>query len=149
MKKYFMKGTDDELNIGDMIELDLTKDLPNGKVRHHHLECKFIPDLIPTLLESGVIEEEDEEEDEEKEELGKYDEMVAIVRKLSRTIDTTQKLVLQIDHMVETTLKAFEEGLSKLENDNAPLGGALVDFLNGFHNSDDNPSDTDGCKKGK
>lgn len=144
-----MKGTDDELNIGDMIELDLTKDLPNGKVRHHHLECKFIPDLIPTLLESGVIEEEDEEEDEEKENLSKYDEMVAIARKLDHIIDTTQKLVLQVDNRVRTALKAFEERLDKLESYNAPLGGALVDFTNGFHNSEDNPSDTDGCKKGK
>lgn len=56
MKKYFLQGTAEELNIGDMIELDLTKDLPNGNVRHHHVECKFIPELIPLLLEQGIVE---------------------------------------------------------------------------------------------
>lgn len=58
-----MKGTDDEIQFGDMIELDLTKDLPDGKVQHHHLECKFIPELVPLLLEEGVVEEKIEEEE--------------------------------------------------------------------------------------
>lgn len=66
MKKYFMKGTEDELQFGDMIELDLTEDLPNGKVRHHHLECKFIPELVPLLLEEKIIEVVEEKEKEEK-----------------------------------------------------------------------------------
>ena len=56
MKKYYLQGTAEELKIGDMIELDLTKDLPSGKVVHQHFECKFIPELIPLLIEEGVIE---------------------------------------------------------------------------------------------
>lgn len=56
MKKYFMQGTAEELKFGDMIVLDLTKDMPNGNVKHHHFECKFIPELIPILLEEGIIE---------------------------------------------------------------------------------------------
>lgn len=56
MKKYYLQGTAEELKIGDMIELDLTKDLPNDKVVHQHFECKFIPELIPLLIEEGVIE---------------------------------------------------------------------------------------------
>lgn len=63
MKKYFMKGTDNELQFGDMIELDLSKDLPDGHTKHHHLECKFLPELVPLLLEDDIIEViEDEEE---------------------------------------------------------------------------------------
>ena len=69
MKKYFMKGTEDELQFGDLIELDLTKDMPNGKVKHHHLDCKFIPELIPLLLDAEVIDAVDEEEEEKKETL--------------------------------------------------------------------------------
>lgn len=68
MKKYFMKDTEDELQFGDLIELDLTEDMPNGNVKHRHLDCKFLPDLIDTLLEAGVIEEEDVEDEEEEEE---------------------------------------------------------------------------------
>ena len=69
MKKFFMKGTEDELQFGDLIELDLTKDMPNGKVKHHHLDCKFIPELIPLLLDAEVIDAVDEEEEEKKETL--------------------------------------------------------------------------------
>ena len=58
-KKYFMQGTADELEFGDQIALDLTKDMPNGKVQHHHLDCKFVPELVDMLLEDGIIEEHD------------------------------------------------------------------------------------------
>ena len=63
MKKYFMKNTEDELQFGDMIELDFTKDMPDGNVKHKHLECKFFPELIPMLLEEDIIEVVDEKEE--------------------------------------------------------------------------------------
>lgn len=63
MKKYFMKNTEDELQFGDIIELDFTKDMPDGNVKHKHLECKFFPELIPMLLEEDIIEVVDEEEE--------------------------------------------------------------------------------------
>lgn len=62
MKKYFMQGTADELEFGDQIALDLTKDMPNGKVQHHHLDCKFVPELVEILLEDGIIEEHEVED---------------------------------------------------------------------------------------
>lgn len=62
-----MKGTDDVLEFGDMIELDLTEDLPNGHVKHRHLECKFIdePEIIDMLLDTDVIEVREVEDPEE------------------------------------------------------------------------------------
>lgn len=62
MKKYFMKGTEDELQFGDMIEMDFTRDTKGGVI-HHHIECKFLPELIPTLLEDEAIEEREVEEE--------------------------------------------------------------------------------------
>lgn len=56
MKKYFMKGTQDEVQFGDMLELDFTKDTKNGTI-HKHLELKFIPELVDVLIEEDVIEE--------------------------------------------------------------------------------------------
>lgn len=56
MKKYYLQDTAEEVKIGDMIVLDLTEDMPNGKVKHHHMECKFIPPIIPLLVEQGIIE---------------------------------------------------------------------------------------------
>lgn len=57
MKKYFLKNSNEELQFGDIIELDFTKDTEDGHTRHHHLECKFIPDLIPLLLKQEIIVE--------------------------------------------------------------------------------------------
>ncbi len=54
-----MKDSGEELKFGDMIELDFTKDTSDGHTCHHHLECKFIPGLIPMLLEQGIIEEKE------------------------------------------------------------------------------------------
>lgn len=51
-----MQGTAEELKFGDMIVLDLSEDLKNGHVKHHHLECKFIPQIVPLLVEEGIIE---------------------------------------------------------------------------------------------
>lgn len=51
-----MKDTEDELQFGDMIEVDFTEDMPDGHVTHHHLDCKFIPDLVPMLVENDIID---------------------------------------------------------------------------------------------
>ncbi len=61
-----MAGTDDEIQFGDMIEVDFTKDTETGVV-HHHMEVKFIPELVDILLENGVIEEKEVKEEKEKE----------------------------------------------------------------------------------
>ena len=65
-----MKGTDDELQFGDQIELDVTKDEGNKTV-HRHIDCKFVPELVELLLENDIIEQretgtpDDFEDDEE------------------------------------------------------------------------------------
>ena len=55
MKKYYLAGTDNEIQFGEMLELDFTRDGKCG-VTHHHMECKFIPELVDILVEEGVIE---------------------------------------------------------------------------------------------
>ena len=61
--KFFMAGTDDELQFGDTIEVDLTKEAGKNHVKHHHIECKFHPMLVDILLEKGIIEEREVEEE--------------------------------------------------------------------------------------
>lgn len=62
MKKYYFKENGKEVKFGDMLEIDLSKDLPNGKTRYHHMECKFHPMLVDMLLEAGIIEEKEVKE---------------------------------------------------------------------------------------
>lgn len=57
MKKYFIQETGKEITFGDRLELDFTKELRNGHIKHHHIDCTFIPQLLPLLLESEIIEE--------------------------------------------------------------------------------------------
>ena len=57
-----MKGTLDEVKFGDMIQLDYTVDMNNGKTKHKHLEVKFMPQLVEYLAEEGIIEVKEDEE---------------------------------------------------------------------------------------
>lgn len=65
MKKYYLAGTDNEIQFGEMLELDFTRDGKCG-VTHHHMECKFIPELVDMLLENEIIEVEDDEDEEDE-----------------------------------------------------------------------------------
>lgn len=56
MKKYFMKGTNDEVQFGDIIQLDLTKRTESGKVKHKHFECELQPGIADYLVEEDVLE---------------------------------------------------------------------------------------------
>lgn len=58
-----MKGSDEEVQFGDTIEMDFTKNMPNGKVKHYHIDCEFIKELLPVFLENDVIEEREVEGD--------------------------------------------------------------------------------------
>lgn len=68
MKKYFMKASGEEVQFGDMIAVDLTKDAKDGSIVHHHIECKFAPELVELLLDEDIIDEENVDEEEENDE---------------------------------------------------------------------------------
>lgn len=59
MTKYYLAGTNDELEFGDMIEVLLVKDLKNGKKKYEKVECKFTEDSLPYLLDLEIIEEKE------------------------------------------------------------------------------------------
>lgn len=105
MKKYFMKGTEDELQFGDMVELDLTEDMPNGGIKHKHFECKFVPELISILLEEGVIEEVDEKDEEDT-----MDEGCPVMEEL---IKANEALELRVDHL-EDVVKSLKALITKV-----------------------------------
>lgn len=97
MKKYFMKDSGEELKFGDMIELDFTKDTNDGHTCHHHLECKFIPGLIPILLEQGIIEEK---EFENKNNDTPDDDCLETAQMIMSTLETIANKVKQMDDKI-------------------------------------------------
>ena len=64
--KYFMAGTDEEVLIGDVINVELGKDFEDGRTLTREVEFKLTEETIPLALEMGIIEEGyDEEEDDD------------------------------------------------------------------------------------
>lgn len=105
MKKYFMTGTDEEIQFGEMIELDFTKDSKNG-VTHHHMECKFIPELVDMLLENDIIEVVDDEEEEENEEMCLRDYLLEFDKTLNDLSEASMDW--------ERRIKTLEEEIKKI-----------------------------------
>lgn len=97
MKKYFMKDSGEELKFGDMIELDFTKDTNDGHTCHHHLECKFIPGLIPMLLEQEIIEEK---EFENKDTDTPDDDCLEIAQMIMSILETIANKIKQMDNKI-------------------------------------------------
>lgn len=109
MKKYFMKDSGEELQFGDMIELDFTKDTEDGHTSHHHMECKFIPGLIPMLLEQDIIIEKEftdkpsDPSDNENYELAKtiistIETFALKLKQLDDKVNSLNKIVKKLQH---------------------------------------------------
>ena len=103
MKKYFLQETAEKLEFGDMIVLDLSHDMENGHTKHHHLECKFMPELVPILLEEGIIEEKEVEEDKPldfQDNCSMIDELFKANQNLEKRVYTLEKAVVKLREMV-------------------------------------------------
>lgn len=61
MKKYFIKETDEELEFGDIVELDLFKETSSKSV-NHTVEVKFTEDIANLLVDAGIVEEREDED---------------------------------------------------------------------------------------
>lgn len=70
MKKYFVKGIEDEpLEYGDVVGVDLVKESDDKiKTIKRHVEVPFTPNTKDMLLDLEFIEEKEVEEDKEAEE---------------------------------------------------------------------------------
>lgn len=117
-----MKGTDDEVQFGDVIELDAVKETKNGKIKHRHLECKFVPELLPLLLEQEVIEEKECEEEpvysfpdsaEPSEEKQMIDYFLEITENMADCITSLEKEVKTLNKKITALQAEVNQVLSK------------------------------------
>lgn len=113
MKKYFMKGTEDELQFGDMIELNLVKEEDGRKV-HSPLECKFIPELIDMLLENDVIEVVEDEEEEEDLEFADDDD--SLIDDILEDIENIEKRLDVLEENNKRANKILDKIYEKVES---------------------------------
>ena len=116
MKKYFMTGTDDELEYGDIIEVDLSK----GK-KHEHIECKFHPAIVGILLDEGIIEIRDveEKEKEDTKDVLEFDDEDDIIEMLNEVLEMQKEQAKLLDKLadrlieLEGVIADIEDTLSK------------------------------------
>lgn len=99
-----MQETAEELEFGDMIVLDLSEDMKNGHTKHHHLECKFIPELVPILLEEGVIVEKEIKEDKPLD----FQDDDTPCSLMEEVIKANEELELRVDKLEKTVIKLRE-----------------------------------------
>lgn len=70
MKEYYMSGTNDKVEFGDFIEVEMPDEQEDGIILKKTVECTFDKELVPLLLKKGIIEER-ETKDSEKEKKAK------------------------------------------------------------------------------
>lgn len=99
-----MQETAEELKFGDMIVLDLSEDMKNGHTKYHHLECKFIPELVPILLEEGVIVEKEIKEDKPLD----FQDDDTPCSLMEEVIKANEELELRVDKLEKTVIKLRE-----------------------------------------
>lgn len=104
MKKYFMKNTEDELQFGDQIELDFSEE-KNGKKTHHHLDCKFIPELVDLLIENGVVTVKEVEGEEPDEEETSVEE---VLQDLEETADDHEERLTELEGKVAQLYQMYK-----------------------------------------
>ena len=102
MKKYFMTGTDDELEYGDIIKVDLSK----GK-KHEHIECKFHPALVGILLDEGIIEMRDveEEKEEDTKDFLEFDDDGDIIGMLNEVLKMQEEQAKLLDKLTDRLIE--------------------------------------------
>ena len=116
VQKYFMAGTDEEVLIGDVINVELVKDFEDGRTLTREVEFKVTEETIPEALELGIIEEKtDCEDDDGLIDFKDEEEDVDFVDKKSFQEFTT--CVAQDIEEIRDILDAHRKRLGMLEED--------------------------------
>lgn len=104
-----MQETAEELEFGDMIVLDLSHDMENGHTKHHHFECKFMPELVPILLEEGVIVEKEVKENKPLD----FQDNDTPYTLMEEIIKANEELELRVDKL-EREVITFRQSIASL-----------------------------------
>ena len=112
-----MQKTNEEIQFGDTLDLTLEKRLCGIVTEVRHLTCKFIPELVPLLLEEGIIMEKevkDEKTDTESESENEFDPtfMTTFFNLMDCMMETFEDLELRVDKM-EKKIRNLQKALAK------------------------------------
>lgn len=107
--KYVMTGTDEEVQLGDVIETTLEKEFEDGRKLVRNQEFTLTEEAIPLALKLGIIEEVEHTLDfaeDEEDEGCPYSE---IVEDLVQNVDALAKDLTDLELKVHSLEKAFKK----------------------------------------
>ena len=103
MKKYFMAGTNDEGQLGDVISVNMEKEFKGGRTLTREMEFKITEETIPFALDMGIIEEKGEEEEADTNDLLDFEDI------------DIEDVVSDHEQMIEALVESDEEFLKRLD----------------------------------
>lgn len=121
-----MQKTNEEIQFGDTFDLTFEKGLCGIVTEVRHLTCKFIPELVPLLLEEGIIMEKKVKNEKTDTESGSENEfdttfMTTFFNLMDCMMETFEDLELRVDKM-EKKIHSLQKVLARKEkksSDNA------------------------------
>lgn len=119
MKQYFVQKTKEEIQFGDTLDLMLEKRLYGIVIEVRHLTCKFMPELVPLLLEEGIIMEKEVKDEKTDTESGFENEfdatfMTTFFNLMDCMMETFEDLELRVDKL-EKKIQNLQKALAKKE----------------------------------
>ena len=116
MKKYFVAGTEEEIQFGDTVGITLVKEEDNGRVTVEK-EMVFTPDNLDWMLKMDFVEE-DEEDDENTLEFtdepceGALNDLIEDFETLEERVDGLENRCDKFFHLLT---KEFDELMSMVK----------------------------------
>lgn len=108
MEKYYVAGTDEELQFGDVVEITLVKEDEESSVTVVK-QVTFSEDAVEWLLELGYVEAHDEEDDEEDEPCDILQDLLADFETLEKRVDRVEDVVKAVGETVKTISKVVAD----------------------------------------
>lgn len=115
MKKYFIAETEEEIQIGETLQLDFTKSVKNGRIKHTE-EITLSEVTVPWLLKTGIIEKREVEEEEDN-------------TPENDLIDFGDETPCEALEALEEDFETLEERVESLEQEIKQLKGMHKDYV--------------------
>ena len=115
MKKYFITDTNEEIQAGETLQLDFTKEVKHGRIKTTQ-DITLNEVTIPWLLKTGIIEEREVEEEEDN-------------TSEEDLLDFGDETSCEALEALEEDFEALEERVEKLEEQTSNLITMHNDFV--------------------
>lgn len=116
--KYFMAGTDEEVLMGDIIEVTMEKELKGDRKITRKMEFELNEDTLEDALEMGIIEEKEEDnliefQQDDVQEEEEWEDAV------NEDLENHEDRIIELEDLVtafQKKVEALEKVITSLQN---------------------------------